>query len=353
MNPMHLSTLHGKLKLPAFFPDATYGKIKFLETSDLKQTKTGGIVVNAYHLFKDGMLNKIESSKGIHNFVGFQKPIISDSGGFQVMSLIHKSPELGRIIEKGAIFNDNGSEIALTPEKCIEIQLKIGSDIVMCLDDCTKPELNRKKQLESVERTIRWAKRCKIHFDKLTKNSVTKPLIFAIIQGGENKKLRKKCAEELLKFGFDGYSFGGWPVRDGKLLRGILEYTCGLIPDKYPKYAMGVGKPQDIIECVKMGYTLFDCVIPTREARHKRLYIFNKNSENKLEGSFSFLKINLKSKNNKKKISNFCDCELCSRYNRKELFEMFKENPENAKRLSTMHNLRFYSRLMELLGQSF
>jgi queuine tRNA-ribosyltransferase len=265
------------------------------------------------------------------------------------MSLIHKSPELGRIIEKGAIFADKGNEIALTPEKCVEIQLKIGSDIVMCLDDCTKPEISYEEQSNSVERTIRWAKRCKIHFDKLTKDFKKKPLLFAIIQGGENKELRKKCAEELLKLKFDGYSFGGWPVRDGKLLKDILKYTSGLIPEEFPKYAMGVGKPQDIIECVKMGYTLFDCVIPTREARHKRLYVFDKNPKKELETSFSSFKINLESKKSSRKISNFCDCELCSGYNRKELFKMFKDEPDKAKNLSTMHNLRFYGMLMEFL----
>jgi len=345
----HLNTLHGKLILPAFFPDATYGKIRSIDTKDLKKTRTQGIVVNAYHLFSKKMLPEIEKAKGIHNNIGFQKPIISDSGGFQVMSLIHKNPELGRIIEKGAIFNENGGEIVLTPEKCVEIQLKIGSDIVMCLDDCTRPELSYKKQLASVERTVRWARRCRNHFDKLTKDFNKKPLIFAILQGGDRKQLRKKCAQELLKIKFDGYSFGGWPVKDGKLLRDILKYTSDLIPEEYPKYAMGVGKPQDIIECVNLGYNLFDCVIPTREARHKRLYIFNKNPNKKLEKSFSFLKLNLKSRADKKKISEFCDCELCSNYSRKELFQMFRDSPDKAKRLSTIHNLRFYRMLMELL----
>jgi len=349
MKLKYLYTLHGRLKLPAFFPDATYGKIVSLENKDLKKTETSGVVVNALHLFSRKMLSDIKKSKGIHNYMGFQKPIISDSGGFQVMSLIHKSPELGRINEGGAVFIDNGKKIELTPEKCIEIQLEIGSDIVMCLDDCTKPDLSYDEQLRSVERTVRWAKRCKIHFDKLTKKCKKKPLLFAIIQGGNSKQLRKKCAEELLKMGFDGYSFGGWPIEKGKLLKGILKYTCDLIPDKFPKYAMGVGKPQDIVECVKLGYTLFDCVIPTREARHKRLYIFDKNPSKKLEDSFSFLKINLKSKKDRRKISNFCDCELCSNYNRKELFQMFKDKKEDAKTLSTIHNLRFYSALMGYL----
>jgi len=350
MKKLNELNLRGKkLKLPAFFPDATYGGIRSIDINDLKKTKTSGVVVNAYHLLKKGLIFEIEKSKGIHNHIGFQNPIISDSGGFQVMSLIHKSPELGRIIEKGAIFNDKGNEIALTPEKCIEIQLRIGSDIIMCLDDCTKPELNLTKQRESVERTIRWAKRCKIHFDKLTENLEKKPLLFAIIQGGTNKELRKKCAEELLNLKFDGYSFGGWPVKDGKLLKGILKYTSKLIPDEFPKYAMGVGKPQDVIECVNLGYNLFDCVIPTREARHRRLYIFHKNPEKNLEDSFSFLKINLKSKNSVKKISNFCDCELCLNYNRKELFRMFRDEPDKAKRLSTIHNLTFYRMLMDFL----
>ncbi len=342
-------TLHGKLKLPAFFPDATYGKIRSINISDLKKTKTKGLVVNAYHLFKENLLEEIQKSKGIHNYMNFKKPIISDSGGFQIMSLIHKNSKLGKITEKGAFFVIDGKKFILTPEKCIEIQLKIGSDIIMCLDDCTKPELKYKDQLKSVERTIRWAKRCKIHFEKLTKKENKKPSLFAIIQGGESKRLRKKCAEELLKIKFNGYSFGGWPVKKGKLLKEILEYTSSLIPNNFPKYAMGIGKPKDIIECIKMGYTLFDCVIPTREARHKRLYIFHKDYKNKLENSFSFLKINLKSKNSKKKISNFCSCELCSKYNQKELFEMFRKNPEKARRLSTIHNLTFYSTLLEHL----
>lgn len=344
-----LETLHGKLKLPAFFPDATYGKIRSIDMDDLKKTGTSGLVVNAYHLFVKKVLFEIEKVGGIHNYIDFQKPIISDSGGFQVMSLIYKTPEMGRIIEKGAIFSDGGIEVALTPEKCIEIQLRLGSDIVMCLDDCTKPELKYKEQLKSVERTIRWAKRCKIHFEKLTANSKNKPLLFAIIQGGNSKKLRKKCALALLEIGFDGYSFGGWPVEEGKLLEGILKYTSKLIPEEYPKYAMGVGKPQDIIRCVKMGYTLFDCVIPTREARHKRLYVFDSNPEKEIEKSFSSFKINLESKRSVRKISNFCDCKLCARYNRKELFSLFKSNKEEAMRLSTIHNLTFYARLMELL----
>ncbi len=348
----YLNTLHGKLKLPAFFPDATYGKIRAIRISDLKKSKTSGVVVNAYHLLKLGIVSEIEKKKGVHNWMGFKKPIISDSGGFQVMSLIHKNPKLGKIEEKGVTFVDKGKKIILTPEKCIEIQLKIGSDIIMCLDDCTKPEISHDSQRKSVERTVRWARRCKIHFGKLTKHFNKRPLLFAIIQGGEERALRKKCAEELLKLGFDGYSFGGWPVKNGKLLKGILKYASDLIPDEFPKYAMGVGKPQDIIECVKMGYNVFDCVIPTRDARHKRLYFFNKNPEKRLDDSFSFLKINLELKNDNKKVSKFCDCELCLKHSRKDLFEMFKSKPEEAKRLSTIHNLRFYSMLMNLLGNN-
>jgi queuine tRNA-ribosyltransferase len=345
-----INTLHGKLLLPAFFPDATYGKIRAIEMADLKKTGTQGLVVNSYHLFKKDEVSRIKKKGGIHNYIGFQKPIISDSGGFQIMSLIHKNSFLGKITERGAIFTDEGKKIYLTPEKCIQIQLDLGSDIVMCLDECTKPGLQEDKQLKSVERTVRWAKRCKVHFNKLTKNSKKRPLIFAIIQGGKSKKLRKKCAEELLKIGFDGYSFGGWPSENGKLLNSILKYTAELIPDKFPKYAMGVGKPQDIVECVKLGYTLFDCVIPTREARHKRLYIFTKNPSKNLENSFSFLKINLKSKKSKKKISNFCGCEMCRDYNRSEIFQMFKDNSPKARRLATLHNLTFYKSLLAYLN---
>lgn len=337
-------------KLPIFFPDATRGYVKYVSSKNLQDAKVQGVVVNAYHLLQENLINKIENI-GIHKYMRFYKPIISDSGGFQVMSLIHNNPKLGKICSDKIIFNLNDKKIKLTPENCIQIQIKIGSDIVMCLDDCTKPESSLEEQEKSVERTIRWAKKCKKEFVRLIKNKkeIKKPLLFAIIQGGNNKKLRKYCAKELVNIGFDGYAYGGFPIHKGKLMKDILKYVSQLIPKDKIKYAMGIGKPKDIIECFKLGYNLFDCVIPTRDARHRRLFIFIK-KPNKKNLNSSFKEINIREKYCKeKKISRYCDCQTCKKYIRKELFDLFKTDKNKAYNLATIHNLRFYSQLMENL----
>ena len=292
----------------------------------------------------------------------FNEIVISDSGGFQVMSLIRKNNKYGEINDDGAVFIMDGKKIHLTPEKCIQMQIKIGSDIVMCLDDCTEPDLSYAEQEKSVERTISWAKRCRKEFDRLTKNlnENEKPLIFGIIQGGNHLELRKKCAEELIKLDFGGYAFGGWPVENGKFLHEILKYTCELMPNDKLKYAMGVGKPEDIVYCARIGYNLFDCVIPTREARNNRLYSFKKRlfeinlfGLKKLDEKGNFYKYvrvrNLKYKDDKKPISMTCDCYACKNYSKAQIYNLFKEKNTESIRLATIHNLRFYSMLMERL----
>ena len=346
-----IKTNHGVLKLPAFLPDATAGFVKGIDSNDLIQASVDGVVVNTYHLMQRTLVGTIKKAGGIHNYMNLNRPIISDSGGFQVMSLIHDKPNLGNIKGDEITFNLNNKKVILTPEKCIQIQLRLKSDIVMCLDDCTRSDASKECQKKSVERTIRWAKKCKEEFTRLTKGNHARPLLFAIVQGGNDKKLRKYCAAELLKIGFDGYSFGGWPVKDGKLLTGILEYTSRLIPDNYPKYAMGVGKPENIIDCVRLGYSLFDCVIPTRDARHKRLYVFKKNPAKlkNIDKSFTTMNIRNNHISSNKPISSFCDCYACKNYSLSYLSNLFKLNDSLAIRLATMHNLRFYSMLMELL----
>jgi len=304
-----------KLKLPAFFPDATYGEIKAVSSKDLMKIPVDGVVVNTYHLLKHNLISKIEKSGGIHKYMKLNKHIISDSGGFQVFSLIHKNPELGSIDNEKVTFMLHDKKIIMTPESCIQIQLKIGSDIIMCLDDCRHA---KDYQEESVERTIAWARRCKNEFLRLTEKMKDKPLIFGIVQGGENKELRRKCAEALVSIGFDGYAYGGWPMKDGKLLKGILKYTSNLLPNDRIKYAMGVGKPQDIIECVKIGYNLFDCVIPTRDARHKRLFIFSNGK---------FKEINVRKKYFRIK-------------GVKKLYNLFKKDRGEAEKFATIYNLK-------------
>ena len=198
------------IKLPTFFPDATHGAVKAVGSIDLAKENIDGIVVNTYHMLIDENLEVIKKHKGIHEFTKFPGIIITDSGGFQAMSLVRRNPENGKFTEEGVLFKMNGKRILLTPELCIKTQLESGSDIVMCLDDCTDPSEKNTEQEMSVWRTIRWAKRCKECFDKNTKGK-TRPLIFGIIQGGNSKKLRKQCAEALIKIGFDGYDSKGVP----------------------------------------------------------------------------------------------------------------------------------------------
>ena len=349
-----------EFQLPMFLPDATRGFVKGVYIKDVENTGINGLVVNIYHLLKEELIGKISRGGRIHKYMNFPGLIISDSGGFQVMSLIRDNKENGEILDDGVVFKMDNNSLKLTPENCVRLQFLISSDIIMCLDDCTRPELGFKEQEKSVERTIAWAKRCKNEFLELTSSMSEneRPLLFGIIQGGNNKELRRKCAEELIKIGFDGYAFGGFPVDDnGKFLTGILKFVCELMPDDKAKYAMGVGKPEDIVSCVEMGYDLFDCVIPTREARNNRLYSYKSKlfgfGLKKLSGNNSFYKYvrvrNLENKSDNKPISDKCDCYTCKNFTKAQIYELFKNKDKESIRLTTIHNLRFYSQLMERL----
>jgi queuine tRNA-ribosyltransferase len=374
-----LQTQHSVLQLPAFFPDATLGFVRCTETKDLFVTGTSGAVVNAYHLFRLHKGELIQKLGGIHRFMRLEgKTIITDSGGWQVMSLIHDNPKHGVITDEEIRFTDptTKEKIVFTPELSIQIQMQLNPDIMICLDNCTRPDAPIEEQEKSVDQTIQWAKRCKREFERLINigssvnqyigksvdqyngnEKINRPLLFGVIQGGNSKKLRKKCAEELLKIGFDGFSFGGHPVSvDGKLVDEILEYTAKLIPNEFPKYAMGVGRPEDIVKCFKWGYTMFDCVIPTREARHKKLYVWSesdKRQENYSVGDFSYdvLYINSALTEDTHPIDSTCDCQACKNYTRAYILHLFQMKDPMGERLATIHNLRFYARLMEKLQQ--
>ncbi|MFA5933551.1 MAG: tRNA guanosine(34) transglycosylase Tgt [Microgenomates group bacterium] len=350
-----LKTKHGNVSLPSFFPDGTKGVVKGLDAIDLKNAKVEGLVINTYHLLVAGLEEKVEEIGGIHRLMGWQKPVITDSGGFQVMSLIHKDKHLGKMTDEGVTFQLPGTpRIKLTPEKSIQMQIKLDSDILICLDDCTKPDQSIGEQEKSVERTIAWARRCKQEFDKLVTLSKKRPLLFAVIQGGNNRELRKKCAKNLVEIGFDGYCFGGFPVdASGKFLKSIMKYTASLLPEDKVKYAMGIGNPGNIVDCSKMGYNLFDCVIPTREARHQKLYVFNKKvTKSNVFGANLYSTINIGATVYNKTmdpVSRYCDCHTCKNFSKAYLHHLFKIKDNAAFRLATIHNLRFYSMLMEAL----
>ena len=349
-----IKLLHGELELPAFLPDATYGIVRTLDFNDVLMTGTGGLVMNAMHLAKKPGLRLIKKFNGINKLTGFPNPILTDSGGFQIFSLIRENKKYGEIRNNEVIFHPGLSDkkYIYTPEKCIQNQFSYRSDIMMCLDYCTHPDDDIEIQKKSVDMTVRWAKLCKKEYENQIKNykytDTQRPLIFAIIQGGSDRPLRKYCADSLIDIGFDGYGFGGWPLdSSGNLVTDILKYTAELMPSALIKYAMGLGRPEEIVECCQFGYNLFDCVIPTREARHQRLYVFTDDDIYK-KPFYSFVYIlDDKYAVDEKPVSESCDCYTCKHYSRAFIRHLFKINDPLAHRLATIHNLRFYAALME------
>jgi queuine tRNA-ribosyltransferase len=341
-------------QLPVFFPDATRGLIKFLDTKDIEDTKTNGILVNTYHLYKDLGIKYIKERGGIKKFMDWKGFVISDSGGFQVGSLIKMNPTRGHVSNNGVLFRPKGEkQVMLTPEKSIEFQIELGSDMVIVLDDFTDPKATYDEAKKSVERTIKWAKRSKKEFERICEEKKLvkdqKPLILGVVQGGYFQDLRKYCTEELVKIGFDGLGYGGWPMNEDNTFdlesaKTIAENS----PKDYLLYGLGIGMPKDIIALSKMGYDIFDCVLPTRDARHARAYIF-------LDNNFGYELVDLrKSKymEDDSKLDDKCDCLTCKRYKKSYLAHLFKIKDPTAGRLLTIHNLRFYSMLMEKLKKA-
>ena len=360
---------HGTVRLPAFFPDGTRGVVRSVDSYDLENCGVHGLVMNAYHLMSNPGQSAIKSLGGLNKFINYSRPILTDSGGFQVFSLIRENSKFGEIQDRQIIFKPDGDKdgkIIFTPEKCIRAQSDYGSDIFMCLDYCTHPDDPYEINKKSVDITIKWAKRCKDEYENIitSKKYKIRPLIFGIIQGGNDRILRKECADALIETGFDGFGFGGWPL-DGKnnLTYDILAYTAELMPDNLVKYAMGIGKPEEIAACYKMGYNLFDCVIPTREARHNRLYIFNEKYKSigdiaviELDkfGNAGFYEYHYitddKYRRDSRPVSQICDCYCCKNYSRAYLRHLAVIGDSLAQRLATVHNLRFYMQLMDMLS---
>jgi queuine tRNA-ribosyltransferase len=349
----------GEYPLPIFFPDATQGVVKTLDSLDLEKTKTLGILVNTYHLYRELGKDVLPTFNGISDFMGWKGAIISDSGGFQVMSLIKSKTGRGKISDLGITFSpSNKRTILLTPEKSIEYQLFLKTDLIVVLDDFTPLSVGYKQAKESVERTIKWAKRCKNHFDKYA-GVKHKPYIIGVVQGGKHMDLRKYCCEELVKIGFDGLGYGGWPINEsGEFDYEVAQLIARYSPKNYLLYGLGIGKPNEIVNLVKMGYQIFDCVLPTRDARHKRLYVYNADSIDKIDlGKDNFCNYLLPDRSiynsDNKPVSTACDCLLCKNYSRSYLRHLFKINDVSALRLATIHNLRFYNILMEKLREKY
>ncbi len=351
---------NGDVRLPFFFPDATRAVIKTLDSEDIKNTKTPGVLVNTYHLWRELGRDVMKKFGGIRPFMGWDGAVISDSGGFQVMSLVKRDPGFGTVRDEGVIFHPSrNKKLILSPEKSISFQMSLKPDMVVVLDDFTDPAVPYKEAKESVERTIKWAARSKEQLIKICKEQKIKaearPYILGVVQGGEFQDLRADCTKRLVEIGFDGLGYGGWPIsRDGSVDYASAKTIVDNAPKDYFFYGLGVGKPDEIVKCVEMGYNIFDCVLPTRDARHGRLYVFNAASIDEIDLSkepfYSYFVPNKeKYFEDGSPISPACDCLLCRKYSRAYLAHLFRTETIAAMRLSTIHNLRFYSILMEKL----
>lgn len=356
MRPTELSLRSGVLPLPAFLPDGTRAVVRTLDSADLESVGIKALMVNLLHLSSSPGVNSISSLGGIHDFMGWQAPVMCDSGGFQVYSLLRENPSLGSIGSGGFSYKSasDGKKEMLSPEKSIEKQFRLGADIVFCLDVCTHPEDDATAQRRSVELTISWAKRCKEEWHRqirIRKEGSLAPLLYGIVQGGSDPELRRECALRLQEIGFDGYGYGGWPIGAGGELVDAVAQFCEITPAELPRHALGIGSPENTLAAASFGFDTFDCVMPTRDARHKRLYVYKQGTPGNLEfgsrGFIDYLHIqDTKYIRDKSPVDESCDCLCCRRYSRAYMHHLFQLNDSIAHRLATMHNLRVYTRLM-------
>ena len=325
-----LNVFGKKVETPVFMPVGTLATVKFLSPEDIKNLNASIILSNTYHLWLRPGDEIVKKAGGIHKFMNYDGPVLTDSGGFQVFSLADSR----KIKEEGVTFKSHldGSTLFLSPEKSIEIQKNIGSDIAMSFDECIPFPSSYDYVKASTERTLRWAKR------GLDAHHKDDQALFGIVQGGEFEDLRKMCAEELSKMNFDGYSIGGTSVGEDKdTMYRMVEYAIKYLPEDKPRYLMGVGAVNDILNGIERGVDMFDCVLPTRIARHGTLMT-------------SQGRINIKKNIYKDDFSPLdpeCDCECCRNYTKAYLNHLFRCNEGLGSRLLSIHNLRFLIRLVE------
>lgn len=331
-----IKTLHGEIKTPVFMAVGTQATVKTLVKEELKLAKTQIILGNTYHLWNQPGDKLIKEAGGLHKFMNWDLPILTDSGGFQVFSLA----KIRDISEEGVKFkhHKSGAPLYLTPELSMEIQNNLGSDIIMCFDECAPYPCDYDYMEKSVNRTLRWAKRC-IDAHKNT----DKQTLFGIVQGGEYEDLRKHSAKELVKMNFEGYAIGGLSVGEPKEVQNkVIAYVTDILPINKPRYLMGVGSPGALLDGIELGIDMFDCVLPTRIARHgtamtSKGRILIKNKE--FEKDFSPLDSN-------------CDCYTCKNYTKAYLRHLFKAEEILGFRLLSIHNVHFLNNLMENARQA-
>ncbi len=325
----------GEVATPAFMPVGTYGTVKGLNPEQILDTGAEIILGNAFHLMLRPGIETIKQHGGLHDFIGWQKPILTDSGGFQVYSL----GKTRKVTEKGVIFRSplDGSEIFLGPESAIEVQQQLGAEIIMVFDECTPYPTSEKAARKSMELSSRWAKRCKLaHGDHPS-------ALFGIVQGSMYRNLREESLAQLKETGFDGYAIGGLSVGEPKVeMRDIVIHTTAGMPTDKPRYLMGVGTPEDIVHAVMQGIDMFDCVMPTRNARNAHLFT-----------SHGLLRLrNTRYRRDTSPLDEKCSCYTCQKFSRAYLHHLDKCKEILGSQLNTIHNLHFYQQLMRGLREA-
>ncbi len=325
-----LTTPHGEIETPAFMPVGTQATVKALSPEELKACNSQIILGNTYHLYLRPGHETIRKLGGLHRFMNWDRPILTDSGGFQVFSL----GDLAKVSEEGVVFKSHldGSTHNFTPEKSMEIQQALGADIAMTFDEPTPYPASREKTQQSLDLTARWAKRCRAAFQSESQT------LFGIVQGGMYKDLRTQSAEQIVNIGFEGYAIGGLSVGEEKdLLFEMTEHTAALLPENRPRYLMGVGTPWDILRSAGLGVDLQDCVMPTRNARNGSLFTH--------EGKINIR--NAQFKDDGLPLDPDCNCYVCQNYSRAYLSHLSRADEIFGLRLNSIHNVAFYQQWME------
>ena len=325
----------GEVATPAFMPVGTYGSVKGLNPQQILDTGTEIILGNAFHLMARPGSETILTHGGLHDFIGWQNPILTDSGGFQVYSLGKRR----KISEKGVKFRSpvDGSEIFLSPESSIEVQQQLGADIIMVFDECTSYPASEKIAAKSMELSLRWAKRCKVA------HGTHPSALFGIVQGSMYRSLRDESLARLQESEFDGYAIGGLSVGESKAeMEDIVVHTAAAMPSEKPRYLMGVGTPKDIVYAVTQGIDMFDCVMPTRNARNAHIFT-----------SHGLLRLrNSRYRQDTGPLDEKCGCYTCQNFSRAYLHHLDKCKEILGSQLNTIHNLHFYQQLMRSLREA-
>ena len=324
----------GTVETPAFMPVGTYGTVKGMTPEEVGESGAEILLGNTFHLWLRPGMDVMKAHGGLHQFMNWNGPILTDSGGFQVFSL----GKMRKITEAGVTFNSpiNGDKIFMDAEVSMEVQYDLNSDVVMIFDECTPYPATWEEAKKSMEMSLRWAQRSRDKFDELQNPNA----LFGIVQGGVYEDLRDVSLEGLTNIGFDGYAVGGLAVGEPKEdMHRILRHVLPKLPTDKPRYLMGVGKPEDLVEGVRRGVDMFDCVMPTRNARNGHLFT-----------TYEIVKIrNAKHKIDTSPLDSECDCYTCKNYTRGYLHHLDKCNEILGARLNTIHNLRFYQRVMQEL----